>query len=267
MSPLLIALICLPIAALGAMVGIGGGVFFVPIWLAAGSSFQAATATSLVMIAAMGASASTVYLRKRLVEPALVLAVGPSAWLFSFLTGALSGRLDERLLRIAFGIVLVPVALLLLRETKPAAQAAQSASPKGRWRFQREREGERYTVQVPAAIGAGALAGLLSGLFGIGGGIIVVPILTLGFRIPTRVAVATSTLLLAVTSAVGAGGHAVAGHVPWLAAGLGAAAAVLGAQIGARLTARIKPRRLRQLLALVLLIVAIWVEIQAFRLA
>ncbi|MBM4118985.1 sulfite exporter TauE/SafE family protein, partial [bacterium] len=262
MSPLLVALLCLPIAALGAMVGIGGGVFFVPIWLAAGSGFQAATATSLVMIAAMGISASTVYLRRHLVEPALVLAIGPSAWLLSFLSGALSGHLDERLLRIAFGIVLVPVSLLLLREAKPAPPAAGPTGG-GRWRFRREREGESYTVPVPGAIGAGALAGLLSGLFGIGGGIVVVPILTLGFRIPTRVAVATSTLLLAITSAVGAAGHAVAGHVPWLAALAGAAAALIGGQIGARLTARIKPRRLRQLLALVLLVVAVWVEIQA----
>jgi uncharacterized membrane protein YfcA len=262
MNPILIALLCFPIAVLGSMVGIGGGVFFVPIWLAAGSSFQAATATSLVMIAAMGASASLVYLRKHLVEPALVLAIGPSAWLLSFLSGYLSGHLDERLLRVAFGIVMVPVALLLLREPKPAAAGLAAG---GRLSFRREREGEAYVVPLPAAIGAGALAGLLSGLFGIGGGIVVVPILTLGFRIPTRVAVATSTLLLTLTSAVGAGGHALAGHVPWLPALTGAAVAVLGAQFGARLTARIKPRRLRQLLALVLIAVAVWVEVQALR--
>jgi uncharacterized membrane protein YfcA len=263
MNPLLIALLCFPIAVIGSMVGIGGGVFFVPIWLAAGSSFQAATATSLVMIAAMGASASAVYLRKHLVELPLVLALGPSAWLLSFLSGYLSGHLNEQLLRIAFGVVLVPVALLLLRETKPATLGHPARD--GRWSFRREREGETYVVKLPVAIGGGALAGLLSGLFGIGGGIVVVPILTLGFRIPTRVAVATSTLLLTITSAVGAGGHTLAGHVPWLPALTGAAVAVLGAQIGARLTARIKPRRLRQLLALVLIAVAVWVEVQAFR--
>jgi uncharacterized protein len=263
MSPVLIALLCFPIAVIGSMVGIGGGVFFVPIWLAAGASFHAATATSLVMIAAMGASASAIYLRKRLVEPALVLAIGPGAWLLSFLSGYFSGHLDERLLRAAFGLILVPVSWLLLREPKRAAAAGPAAA--GRWSFQREREGEVYAVNLPAAVGAGALAGLLSGLFGIGGGIVVVPILTLGFRIPTRVAVATSTVLLTITSAVGVGGHAVAGHVPWLPALTGAAVAVLGAQLGARMTARIKPRRLRQLLALVLLVVAVWVEFQTFR--
>lgn len=262
MSALLVILLCLPIAVLASMVGIGGGVFVVPLWLAAGFNFVAATGASLVMTTALGASAAVVYLRKGLVEPALVFTIGPAAWLVSFLAGFFSGHLDERLLRIAFGLVLAGFAALLLRQP-PAPTAEADRRAPGRWALRREREGQVYFIPLIGAAGAGALAGLLAGLFGVGGGVIIVPILTLAFRIPIHVAVASSSLLLALTSVFGVGGHAAAGHIDWPPALAAAAAAVVGAQIGARLASRLKPRRLRQLLALVLIMVAIWVEVQA----
>lgn len=263
MSALLVILLCLPIAVLASMVGIGGGVFVVPLWLAAGFSFVAATGASLVMTTALGASAAVVYLRKGLVEPALVFTIGPAAWLVSFLAGFFSGHLDEHLLRIAFGLVLMGLALLLLR--RQAGPATESAPRQPRWSLRRERDGQLYFIPLLGAAGTGALAGLLAGLFGIGGGVLVVPILTLAFRIPIHIAVASSALLLALTSVFGAGGHAAAGHIQWPPALAAAATAVVGAQIGARLAARLKPRHLRRLLAFVLMIVACLIEWNTLR--
>lgn len=261
MSPWLVVLLCFPVAALGSMVGIGGGAFFVPLWLSTGVSFPEATALSLVLITAMGASASVVYVRQRLVDPLLVLALGPSAWIVGFLTGLSTGWLDPRALQVAFGVVLVPVAGLLFRELRP--RASGSVLPTGGAHVTRQRDGQSYVVHVPGAVAAGALAGLLSGLFGIGGGMVVVPILTLAFRVPPRLAVATSTVLLAVTSAFGAAGHALAGHVPWGQAAAGAVVVVLGGQVGARVTSRLEPRLLRRLLGGVLLVIAALVELEA----
>ncbi len=263
MSALVVVLLCLPIAVLASMVGIGGGVFVVPLWLAAGFSFVAASSASLVMTTALGASAAVVYLRKGLVEPALVFTIGPAAWLVSFASGFLSGHLDERLLRGAFACVLLGLSLLLFKQ--PQARGQAPAATGGRWSLRREREGEVYFIPLVGAAGAGALAGLLAGLFGIGGGVLIVPILTLAFRIPIHIAVASSSLLLALTSVFGASGHALAGHIDWLPALAAAATAVLGAQLGARLTSRLKPHHLRRLLALVLFAVALWIGIGVLR--
>lgn len=259
MSPLLVVLLCFPVAALGSMVGIGGGAFFVPMWLSTGATFPEATALSLILITALGASASIVYVRNHLVDPILVVALGPSAWGVGFLSGLLAARLNEAALRLTFGLFLIPVAYLLVRRTKP--KPAEYVLPQGRAYVRRERQGEAYAVHVPGAVLAGAAAGALSGLFGIGGGIVIVPILTLGFGVPPRLAVATSTLLLAVTSLFGAAGHAVAGHVPWSLALAGTVVVVIGGQIGARVTSRLDPVLLKRLLAGVLVLVAVWVEL------
>lgn len=261
MNPWLVVLLCFPVAALGSMVGIGGGAFFVPLWLATGLTFPEATALSLVLITAMGVSASVVYVRQGLVDPLLVFALGPSAWAVGFLTGLSTTWLDPRALQVAFGLVLVPVAWLLFRDLRP--RPAGAALRAGWGYVTRQRDGQSYAVHVPGAVVAGAVAGLLSGLFGIGGGLVVVPILTLAFRVPARLAVATSTVLLAITSAFGAAGHAVAGHVLWSQAAAGAVVVVLGGQVGARVTSRLEPRTLRRLLGGVLLAIAVLVEFEA----
>ena len=85
----------------------------------------------------------------------------------------------------------------------------------------------------------GLAAGLLSGLFGVGGGTVIVPLLTLLAHFDQRRAAGTSLAAIVPTATVGVISYAVNGAVAWIPALILAAAAVIGAQVGTWLLARI----------------------------
>jgi uncharacterized membrane protein YfcA len=94
-------------------------------------------------------------------------------------------------------------------------------------------------------IGIGLLAGLLSGLFGVGGGTVIVPLLVLFLHFDQRLAAGTSLAAIIPTASVGVVSYAVSGSVAWIPAIILAAGAVVGAQIGTRLLPRISQTALR----------------------
>ncbi len=122
--------------------------------------------------------------------------------------------------------------------------------------MRRERGGESYVISIPAALGAASAAGLAAGLLGIGGGLVLVPVMTLLFGIPMRVAVANSSLLVGITAIFGASGHALSGHLEPLPALLASIAVVIGGQIGARVTVRARPELLKRVFAVLALLFA-----------
>lgn len=91
----------------------------------------------------------------------------------------------------------------------------------------------------------GLLAGLLSGLFGVGGGTVIVPLLVLMLHFDQRLAAGTSLAAIVPTASVGVISYAVSGSVAWIPALILAAGAVVGAQIGTRLLPRISQTVLR----------------------
>ena len=98
---------------------------------------------------------------------------------------------------------------------------------------------------VLSCIGVGLAAGLLSGLFGVGGGTVIVPMLVLLLRFDQRLAAGTSLAAIVPTASVGVISYAVHGSVAWIPALILAAGAVIGAQIGSWLLARIPQNALR----------------------
>jgi hypothetical protein len=169
-------------------------------------------------------------------------------------------------LQTAFGVVAVLVAGAVARraETPPLPHDAETGLLGGR--FTDDRTGERITYAVrhlPAGLIASFLAGNLSTLLGIGGGVVKVPVLVAWCGIPMRVAAATSAFMIGVTATSGAAIYYGHGEmIPALAA-----SAVLGTQIGSmiglRIAARARARGLRLLLAGVLVVVAILMLVRA----
>jgi uncharacterized protein len=102
----------------------------------------------------------------------------------------------------------------------------------------------------------GLAAGFLSGLFGVGGGILIVPALVLAARFDQRLAAGTSLAAIVPTSLVGVVSYAVTGNVDWIVALILAAGAVVGAQIGTQLLATL-PKRAVQWGFIVFLVVVI----------
>jgi len=103
----------------------------------------------------------------------------------------------------------------------------------------------RSPVFVAACIGIGLAAGLLSGLFGVGGGTVIVPLLVLLLRFDQRLAAGTSLAAIVPTATVGVISYAAHGSVAWIPALILAVGAVIGAQVGTWLLARISQNALR----------------------
>ncbi|MDE0546116.1 sulfite exporter TauE/SafE family protein [Microbacterium sp. C7(2022)] len=106
-------------------------------------------------------------------------------------------------------------------------------------------ERSRGTKFFLSCVGIGLLAGLLSGLFGVGGGTVIVPLLVLLLAFDQRLAAGTSLAAIVPTATVGVISYAVHDSVAWIPALILAATAVFGAQVGAWLLARLPVLTLR----------------------
>jgi uncharacterized membrane protein YfcA len=125
--------------------------------------------------------------------------------------------------------------------------------------------GEGYRVRN---LGRGVVgstgAGVASALFGIGGGIIKVPLMHLSMGVPLRIATATSNLMIGITAAASAVIYLVRGEIDPYVAGPTAIGVFLGASLGSRLAHRIDLRYLRLLFVVVLLYTAVQMLLRAF---
>jgi uncharacterized protein len=110
--------------------------------------------------------------------------------------------------------------------------------------------------ELALAVGGGFVASLAAGLFGVGGGVLLVPLLVFGLRRPQHVAHATSLVAILFTAVSGTVRFAVDGAVLFPAAAVLAVGGITGAQFGARLLPRISELRLRRGFALLLLVIA-----------
>jgi uncharacterized membrane protein YfcA len=106
-------------------------------------------------------------------------------------------------------------------------------------------------------LGLSFFAGLASGFFGIGGGALGVPIMTLGMAMPMHAATATSMFTMIFTSISGAVKHYSANHINLIFALLLALGTVLGAQVGAWLSPRISAKNLRRIFGIVLVLTGV----------
>ena len=87
-------------------------------------------------------------------------------------------------------------------------------------------------VSVYPLIGIGIVSGLFAAMFGIGGGVVIVPLLILLTRMPPRIAAATSLATLLLTSMIGTARYAGSGHIDWVAAIVIGVPAVAGVILG-----------------------------------
>jgi uncharacterized membrane protein YfcA len=247
--------------SLGAMLGIGGGVFLVPfLILVVGLPFHQAAAVSLAAVIATSTAVSAATAGKQLINLRLgmVLEVATAA---GGLGGGLTAMaLSPRALQVVFAIVAILVAAAVMRRTESQELPHDADVGALGGRYTDERTGQIVTYRVhrlPAALAASFVAGNLSTLLGIGGGVVKVPVLVTWCGIPMRVAAATSAFMIGVTATSGAVIYYGHGEmIPALAA-----SAVLGTQLGStlglRAAARAQARGLRLLLAAVLIVVAI----------
>lgn len=112
-------------------------------------------------------------------------------------------------------------------------------------------------ISLPALVILGIIAGFFSGLIGIGGGFMIVPLFIVGMRLPIKIAIGTSLFMILMTSSVGATHHALLHNVRYYLAFTLAVGMIIGATIGTTLLKKISDKKLRNLISIILLLAAV----------
>lgn len=245
---------------LGALLGIGGGVFLVPFLnIGLGLPYEISIATSLMTVIATSSAVSAGTTGKNLINLRLgmLLEVGSAA---GGLIAALTLEyLTKRQLYFIFSGVTVAISAIMVSRLDRRNVMHASVEPGvlgGRFIDETGHEVVYRTKRLPVALVASFLAGNVSGILGIGGGILKVPALNAWCGVPMRAAAATSALMIGVTAVASAPVYYSRGFInPPLAA-----AAVLGVLVGSRaglhFAGRSRARWLKLLMAAVLLTVS-----------
>jgi uncharacterized protein len=244
------------IAFVAVMIGVGGGVFIVPLLtLAYGFTPAHAVGTSLLVIIFGGLSATIGYSRHKLVffKVGLLLAIAtvPGSIFGAFLTSVIPGSV----LGLIFGVFLIAVALRmifsnnLLRRKKPGA-----ADSKVIWSEPEVLADKRRFL---LAFGLCFFGGLVSALLGIGGGLVFVPILSLVLLLPIHVVVATSMFMMVFTSLAGVMQHWTLGNVYLEYGLLLAIGAFVGAQVGSWVCKRVSGKKIQVVFSVALILLSV----------
>jgi hypothetical protein len=244
-----IAIYAVGVGTISSMVGIGGGIFNTPLLMIIFLlSAQFAPATALVAALFLAVASSISYWRQ---NPRPII---PRVGLFLAVTtapGSIIGVLlrtmisDDYALRLIFGISLMPVAIKMLfamrRERGDIASELASYDMS-----------TLTQKRLAISLFGGFIGGVSAGLLGIGGGAVIVPVLSILMGLPMHAAVATSMFTMMVTASAGTAMNYLNGFInPYYAISLGIGM-VIGGQIGSRLAPRVNSVQLKRVFGLIL---------------
>ena len=247
-------------AVIASVLGQGGGALYTPIQVWLGVGFHEAATTSLFLIMVMSLSSSLVYRKANRIDWSLVVAFESVSVTGAFAGGAVSDFLSTNVLSVLFSAVLALAAYLMIKSTHDDRRKRHCPA---RWfLLRRQLGGQEYQVNMILGTTASFVAGLLSGLLGVGGGILKMPMMVLLLGIPVEIAIGSSALMVGLTAAGGFGGHLIQGHWNWHASLLLGAVVFLGAQLGSRISVGLDSGRLKTISGWFLLAVAILMAVQ-----
>lgn len=238
----LLIVVGLSAGTLGSMLGVGGGMIMVPALTFLNLPPTQAASTSLIAVMSTSVSSTIEYSRQKRIDYALGLEMAASAIPGGVLGAILSGYLQEDSFKLYFGILLILTGLYILYKNSVL----------------KDHRAKRRSLPLQLAVFAASFgAGVISSLFGVGGGIVFVPAMLLVLGLTMHRAAPTSQLTLMMTAIAGVFTHSVLGHPDYLHAVALSAGAFVGAQIGARLSRMTKDLLLQRLLAIILMSVAV----------
>lgn len=247
---------------LGSLLGLGGGIIVVPaLTLLLKIDIRYAIGASIVSVIATSSGAAAAYVRERMTNLRVAMAL-EVATTSGALSGAyLAGIIQTVWLYIIFGLILGYSAVTMLRHRKEHASLNVPPDPLAdRLHLHSAYYDQATDHEVPYRVTHTKLgfalmyvAGLVSGLLGIGSGVLKVPAMDLAMHLPIKVSTATSNFMIGVTAAASAGVYFARGDIdPFVAAPV-AVGVTLGATGGSFLLGRIQSRYIRIVFVLVLL--------------
>lgn len=288
-TSIVLILIGIGIGVLSGMLGIGGGTIMVPVLrLGYGLDAFMATATSLFAIIPISLAGAITHIRARSCFPKLGLLLGIAGAVTSSAGVYLGSVSPSWLIMLAAAIIIVYSAFTMLRKalrmgkkgTDPSVAGGQKgtdpATPTGNKGTDLHDANEAEQTppcafaftrkNVALAVVIGLIAGFASGYVGVGGGFIMVPLMTAWLGIPMKRTSGTSLIAIIILAIPGVVQQAFLGHIDYLAGIMLCVGAIPGAVLGARLVPRVPERTLRFIFAGLLAVAAVMLVINEFSL-
>jgi uncharacterized protein len=256
---LLIFLTAVVAGLLVSMLGIGGAMILVPvITLFLGVPMKAAIGASIVSVVATSMAAQVVYQGRGMTNTRLGYILQIATAVGAVVGAMLAVVLGGQYLQILFGLLLLWASWAMGGRFTGRRKEAPTGLLDERFVDASNGETVSYGVRrLPLGFGLSFVAGNISGLLGVGGGAVQMPVMNLFMGIPLKAAIATSNFMIGVTAATSAAVYFGKGYVHPAVAVPSALGILVGAQIGPRIGAKMKSRTLRLLLQLLLLTFAV----------
>ena len=248
---------------LGSLTGLGGGVVIVPfLTLVFGVDIRYAIGASLVSVIATSSGAAAAYVKEGFTNIRIGMFLEVATTMGALVGAALAARVSTEIIAVIFGIVLVYSSYLSTRSRPVGAGDDHPDRLAGLLRMDGSYPSLKgpmtYRVHaIPGGFSLMFIAGVLSGLLGIGSGAVKVLAMDQIMRIPFKVSTTTSNFMIGVTAAASAGVYLNRGYIDPGVAMPVMLGVLLGSLIGARVLAGAKTRILRIVFAAVILILGI----------
>jgi uncharacterized membrane protein YfcA len=253
---------------LGAMLGLGGGVLMIIFFiLALNLPAHQAVALSLLAVIASSSMGGSVYLKDRITNVKLAMVLETCT-----VTGAVTGAILALILpsfftEIVLGIVILFAAFIMLKSPqyeKTVPPEAGNKLVRGGFYDALKKCDVLYTpIRMRLGLLTSLLAGSISGIAGIGGGVVMVPIMNLVMKVPIKAAAGTSNFMVGVTAAASAFIYMSGGFVDPYAAVPTVLGIMLGAYAGTRIMVRVESITIKRLLGAVLIFFGIILFLKA----
>jgi len=263
------------VGLLGALFGLGGGIFLIPILtLRFHVNIKYAIGASLVSVIATSSGSAAAYVRDRLTNVPIGTFLQLAAVVGALSGAYLTGLFAPRWLYIVFGgLLLYSAGSMILRrgmDLPPAGPPDPLALRLGlRGSYYDPVAGQNVQYVARRVVGGSVMmymAGLISGLLGIGSGIFKVIAMDVMMRLPFKVSTATSNFMIGATAAASAGVYFARGEINPLIAAPVALGVLLGAWLGTHLLLRLRTPTLRFLFVPVLVYAGIAMLLRGLRL-
>ena len=225
---------------LGSLLGLGGGFIIVPTLTFMSFNPYQISSTSLFAVFSTSASSTLAYAKQKRIDYSLGIRLALIAIPGAIIGAYISDFITMQSFKLYFAFVLIGTSVYIMKKSA----------------LSRERSGSRSSAVMTLCYVAGFFTGILSSLFGIGGGVVFVPLMVTLLGMSMHVSAPTSQFIFLISSVAGLVSHVALGHPDYLLALILVAGAFAGAQLGAKISLRIKEELLQKLLAISLFAVA-----------
>lgn len=220
---------------IGSMIGLGGGFIIVPVLTFFGFSPTLAASDSLFAAFSNSIASTASYSRQKRIVYSLGLKLALISIPGTILGAYISDEVSPPMFKLLFGVVLVASCIYIY--------------------LRRKMESREYNLSkqiMLLAVGASFFAGVISSLFGIGGGVVFVPLMVIAIGLSMKLAAPTSQFILMFASASGMIVHSMLGHPNYYEAGILSIGSFIGGIAGSKLSTRINETKLRLFVTIVI---------------